>query len=74
MGFRLDGVGLTHANGFAALAGVSLAAASGERLALIGPSGAGKTTLLRLLGAALRPSAGALQLLGPIRAAAGLLK
>ncbi len=63
MGFRLDGVGLTHANGFAALADVSLAAARGERIAVIGPSGAGKTTLLRLLGAALRPTDGVLSLL-----------
>ena len=63
MGFRLDGVGLTHANGFTALADVSLAAARGERIAVIGPSGAGKTTLLRLLGAALRPTDGVLSLL-----------
>ena len=63
MGFRLDGVRLSHANGFTALADVSLAAARGERIAVIGPSGAGKTTLLRLLGAALRPSSGALSLL-----------
>ncbi len=63
MGFRLDGVGLTHANGFTALADVTLAAARGERIAVIGPSGAGKTTLLRLLGAALRPSAGSVLLL-----------
>ena len=63
MGFRLEGVGLTHANGFTALAGVSLAAARGERIAVIGPSGAGKTTLLRLLGAALRPTDGVLSLL-----------
>ena len=62
MGFRLEGVGLTHANGFTALAGVSLAAARGERIAVIGPSGAGKTTLLRLLGAALRPTDGVLSL------------
>lgn len=63
MGFRLDGVGLTHANGFTALADVTLAAARGERIAVIGPSGAGKTTLLRLLGAALRPTSGLLSLL-----------
>ncbi len=63
MGFRLDGVGLTHANGFTALADVTLAAARGERIAVIGPSGAGKTTLLRLLGAALRPTDGVLSLL-----------
>lgn len=63
MSFRLDGAGLTHANGFKALAAVSLAAARGERIAVIGPSGAGKTTLLRLLGAALRPTDGSLSLL-----------
>ncbi|MBK8524849.1 MAG: ATP-binding cassette domain-containing protein [Betaproteobacteria bacterium] len=64
MSFRLDQVSLTHANGFVALRGISLAASPGERIAVIGPSGAGKTTLLRLLGAALRPSAGKLSMLG----------
>ncbi len=63
MGFSLDGVGLTHANGFRALREVSLRVAPGERLALIGASGAGKTTLLRVLGAALRPGQGQLRLL-----------
>ena len=63
MSFHLDSVSLTHANGFTALADVSLVAARGERIAVIGPSGAGKTTLLRLLGAALRPSAGSVLLL-----------
>ncbi|MBK9445169.1 MAG: ATP-binding cassette domain-containing protein [Betaproteobacteria bacterium] len=62
--FRLDQVSLTHANGFVALRGISLAASPGERIAVIGPSGAGKTTLLRLFGAALRPSAGKLSMLG----------
>ncbi|MBI2307103.1 MAG: ATP-binding cassette domain-containing protein [Rhodocyclales bacterium] len=64
MSFRIDNASLTHANGFAALAGISFAAAAGEQVAVIGPSGAGKTTLLRLLGAALRPSAGGVELLG----------
>ncbi len=64
MSFRLEQVSLTHANGFTALADVSLAAGAGERIAVIGPSGAGKTTLLRLLGAALQPSAGRVELLG----------
>jgi phosphonate transport system ATP-binding protein len=56
--FRLDGVGLTHANGFTALAGISLLAKQGERIALIGPSGAGKTSLLSVIGTALTPTAG----------------
>lgn len=64
MSFYLDGVGYAHANGKAALGNIRLAAAQGEHLALIGPSGAGKTTLLRLLGGALRPAAGRLELLG----------
>lgn len=76
MSFVLNGAGLTHANGFAALADVSLSVAAGERVAVIGPSGAGKTTLLRLLGAALRPSAGALSLFDadPWRLSAGELR
>jgi len=61
---RLDGVGLTHANGYQALQQIDLSIVSGERVAIIGPSGAGKTSLLRLLGTGLMPSAGQLQLLG----------
>ncbi|MGE0311189.1 MAG: phosphonate ABC transporter ATP-binding protein [Lautropia sp.] len=41
-----------------ALDAVSIALASGEQVALIGPSGAGKTTLLAVLAAALRPTTG----------------
>lgn len=58
MSFRLQGVGLVHANGRVALHDITLAAARGERIAVVGPSGAGKTTLLRILGTALRPSSG----------------
>jgi len=54
----LAGVGLTHANGFAALAEIGLRAEKGERIALIGPSGAGKTSLLSVLGTAQAPTAG----------------
>ena len=63
MSFALDGVGLTHANGFTALSGITLKAAQGERIALIGPSGAGKTSLLSVLGTALAPSVGTAEIL-----------
>lgn len=76
MGFTLSGCGLVHANGHRALEQVSLAAAQGERLAVIGASGAGKTTLLRVLGASLRPGEGAVELLAsaPWRLAPAPLK
>jgi len=64
MSFSLTAVGMVHPNGQRALAGVTLAARDGERIAVIGPSGAGKTTLLRVLGAALRPTEGEVQVLG----------
>ena len=63
-GVNLTGVGLTHANGQAALTDLTLAVAQGERVAIIGPSGAGKTSLLRLLATALQPSSGELRLFG----------
>ena len=63
MSFALDGVGLTHANGFVALTGITLQAKKGERIALIGPSGAGKTSLLSLLGTALQGTEGNLRVL-----------
>jgi len=56
--FALDGVGLTHANGFTALDSISLRAKKGECIALIGPSGAGKTSLLSVLGTALAATTG----------------
>lgn len=45
-----------------ALAGLTLSIASGEQLAIIGPSGAGKTTLLEVLACARAPSRGELRL------------
>jgi phosphonate transport system ATP-binding protein len=48
----------------AALRSVSLAIASGEHVAVIGPSGAGKTTLLHAIACALRPAQGTLLLDG----------
>jgi phosphonate transport system ATP-binding protein len=44
--------------GVAALRGVSLSIASGEQVAVIGPSGAGKTTLLHAMACAIKPSSG----------------
>lgn len=64
MSFSLQGLGLTHANGHVALADITLRAAQGESIALIGPSGAGKTTLLSSIGTALPPTAGQMEVLG----------
>ena len=64
MAFELQGVGLTHGNGFRALQRISIRLGRGERVAVIGPSGAGKTSLIRLLGVATRPSEGRLNILG----------
>ncbi|BBK43013.1 ABC transporter ATP-binding protein [Allostella vacuolata] len=42
----------------AAVAGVSLSVAAGERVALIGPNGAGKTTCFNIINGQLRPDRG----------------
>jgi putative ABC transport system ATP-binding protein len=47
-----------------AVAGVSLAVAAGELVAIRGPSGSGKTTLLHLMGTLDRPSAGIVRVTG----------
>lgn len=47
-----------------AVDGVDLSIRSGEIYGLIGPNGSGKTTLLRLCLGLLRPTAGAIELLG----------
>jgi branched-chain amino acid transport system ATP-binding protein len=47
-----------HFGGFAALSGVSLEIAQGERFGLIGPNGSGKTTLINCISGALRNESG----------------
>ena len=48
----------------AALDGVSLTIAAGERVAVVGPSGAGKSTLLGVIGGTVAPTAGRVEVLG----------
>ncbi len=48
----------------AALQGLDLSVARGERLCVLGPSGAGKSTLLRMIAGLQTPSAGRVQVLG----------
>ena len=66
---RLDGVGLDYAGGAGGtgtevLRGLTFAVPEGGFRWLLGPSGAGKTSLLRLLHLAVRPSRGALTMMG----------
>jgi phosphonate transport system ATP-binding protein len=66
MDITLNTVSARHpaaaASALPAMRGVTLHVASGEHVAVIGPSGAGKTTLLHTVACALRPTAGSLQL------------
>jgi phosphonate transport system ATP-binding protein len=60
----------------AALRALNLRLATGEQVAIIGPSGAGKTTLLQVLACAQRPTQGSLQLsdVNPWAQSAGALR
>ncbi|CAN7296753.1 phosphonate ABC transporter ATP-binding protein [Rhizobacter sp. LjRoot28] len=76
MSLSFRGLGHVHPNGHRALEAVDLSVGAGEQVALIGPSGAGKTTLLRMAAASLRPTEGAVQVLGddPWRLSAAALR
>jgi phosphonate transport system ATP-binding protein len=64
LGFSVQQVTYQHASGSVALKNISLSAAAGECLAIIGASGSGKTTLLNILATALRPSSGSIRIHG----------
>ena len=54
----------SYHDGTAALCGISLQIAAGERVAIIGPNGAGKTTLLLHLNGILQPTGGTIEICG----------
>jgi len=59
-------VGRGHAEQFWALRHVNLRVQRGESLAVIGPNGAGKSTLLQVLAGIIRPSEGAVDVVGHV--------
>jgi len=61
---ELRGVSFGYEPGRLVLAGVDLAVAPGEFVAIAGPNGGGKTTLVRLILGLERPQAGYVRLLG----------
>ncbi|MDQ7793771.1 MAG: ABC transporter ATP-binding protein [bacterium] len=61
---EFEGVSFAYRDGEPVLDGVSLRAAPGERVALVGPTGAGKTTVLALLARFYEPEAGVIRVDG----------
>jgi len=61
---QYDDVGFSYGDGRTALCHISLEAAPGEVIALVGPTGAGKTTLVNLLPRLYERSSGAIRLDG----------
>jgi len=60
---QIDGLAKVF-GGLAAVDGVSLSVAAGERRVLIGPNGAGKTTLFHCITGTLKPTSGQVALFG----------
>lgn len=61
---RVDGLAFSYPDGTAALGGVAMTVAPGERVALLGPNGAGKSTLILHLNGILMPRTGTVSVEG----------
>jgi len=61
---ELDGVAFDYPDGTRALAGVDLAIAAAECVAIVGQNGSGKSTLVRQLNGLLRPTGGEVRIDG----------
>jgi zinc transport system ATP-binding protein len=64
LALELEDVSFAYRHGQPVLAGVNLAVAEGEFLAVAGPNGGGKTTLVRLALGLERPTSGSVRLFG----------
>jgi cobalt/nickel transport system ATP-binding protein len=61
---HIEGLHYTYPDGHAALGGVDLNIAAGERVAILGPNGAGKTTLMLHLNGVLTATTGSVEIAG----------
>ena len=64
---KVENVGLRRPDGVPILAGVSLAAAPGDIIGIIGPSGSGKSTLAKIIAGAIVPEIGTVRIDGAQR-------